>query len=365
MFYMQRRRSTIDREYRDTFSGAGLSQNLEAPYKRLLEPPHWGAVVAVAHRNIPRFAIAAIGISALSSSVGAEPHQEQRLDTIPNTSKVCPPVRPGSHQTYRLPQNRKLPEGITFATDWSGIATGGWFGEQVMDRCRMRPDGFVTWHGKIAVRIEVQPSDDPLNLQANSERAEMTTMQSSNGTAIQESARSGVQYYATSYYFPTNWQGQQLRWSSFAPIDCSTEKNRCNSWSFVWQFYGWSALSAAQTAVNGPQHYLFNGLRFRDGGLLTLGKWTDFIIMVDWRTGLYKVARRDEGQKFFIEVLQGKTIPPNRDVYVKQGLYRGGSVNGRTDVLWVGPTARGSIFSAVEREAFGTDNGISGPLDLR
>jgi hypothetical protein len=43
---------------------------------------------------------------------------------------------------------------------------------------------------------------------------------------------------------------------------------------------------------------------------------------------------------------------------MKQGHYRGGNVNGRTDVLWVGPTARGDTFSAVEQAAFGTNVGM-------
>jgi hypothetical protein len=41
--------------------------------------------------------------------------------------------------------------------------------------------------------------------------------------------------------------------------------------------------------------------------------------------------------------------------YWKQGLYRGG-VN-RTDVLWMGPTARATSFEAAEMAAFGTASG--------
>jgi len=228
-----------------------------------------------------------------------------------------------------------------------------------MDSCRIQRDGFLTWHGKTAVRIEVQPSDDPLALKANSERAEMLLMQGANGEEIRESATSGTQYYATSYYFPLNWQGQQLPWSAFKPADCSTgDQNSCNSWSLVWQFYGWGALSAAQTAVNGPQRYVFNNSQFTEDGLIALGKWTDFVIVVDWSTGGYVIWRRDEGETAFTQSLSGRTpVPTLRSVYVKQGLYRGGNVGGRTDVLWMGPTVRGSNFSAVERQAFGTDSG--------
>jgi hypothetical protein len=293
---------------------------------------------------------------ALSQTVGVT-----ATLTTPNDSKKCSPVKPGSHESYRLPPAKNLPEGISFTTDWAEIPTGGWAGQQAMDSCRMQRDGYVTWHGKVAVRVEVQPTDDPLDSHANSERAEVLFMQDANGKVIKENSASGTQYYATSYYFPTTWQGQQLPWFAFAPIDCLGDgQNICNSWSFVWQFFGWGGMSAARTAVNGPEHYLFNGSRFTDGGLIKLGKWTDFVFMVDWGTGSYTVWRRDEGQTTFTQVLVGKTaVPSGREVYAKQGLYRGGNVGGRTDVLWIGPTARGASFSAVERQAFGTDNGRS------
>jgi hypothetical protein len=48
---------------------------------------------------------------------------------------------------------------------------------------------------------------------------------------------------------------------------------------------------------------------------------------------------------------------PAAGTYMKQGLYRGGTVDGRSDVHWVGPTVRGSTFAAVEQAAFGTSAG--------
>ena len=59
----------------------------------------------------------------------------------------------------------------------------------------------------------------------------------------------------------------------------------------------------------------------------------------------------------FTQVVAATFPAPPNGTYMKQGLYRGGNVNGRTDVLWVGPTARGSTFSAVERAAFNTNVG--------
>jgi len=230
-----------------------------------------------------------------------------------------------------------------------------------MDSCRVHPDGNVTWHGKAAARVEVQPGDDPLILGENSERAEMLGMQTSNGADITEGPSSGTQYYATSYYFPVTWAGEQLPWSAFAPIDCSAgTQNQCNSWSAVMQFYGWGALMAARTTVGGVEHYGFNGIDFTTNAAIALGKWTDFVFQVNWSTGDFVVYRRDEGSVAFTQVLAGNT-PPAAGVYLKQGLYRGGAVNGRTDVLWVGPTARGTTFAAVEQQAFGTNDGTEGP----
>jgi hypothetical protein len=297
-------------------------------------------------------------IIASAQGVAAQTAAATPLAAAPSAAKMCPAVPPGLHQRYRLPPPLGLPDGVSFATNWKDNDTGGWGGAQVMDRCRIRPDGFVTWHGREAVRVEVDPHDDPLALEENSERAEMLQMQDMSGRPIMENRTSGVQYYATSYYFPATWRGQQLPWHAFTPQDCAKgDKTRCNSWSFVWQFYPFGGLMAAQTAADGPQHYRFLHEPFPDGGPITLGKWTDFVFMVDWRTGSYKVWRRDEGQAAFTQALAGRAELPGRDVYVKQGLYRGGNVDGRIDVLWIGPTVRGSTFAAVERQAFGTNSG--------
>ena len=282
--------------------------------------------------------------------------------STPVASKICLPVARGAHEKYRLPAVMSQSSDVSFATNWAQNENGGWFGVQVVDRCRMQPDGFLTWHGKVAVRVEVQPNDDPLALNSNTERAEVLIMQDGKGAQLKETTRSGTQYYATSYFFPENWQGQQLPWSAFPGMDCTARnQNQCNSWSFVWQFLGWGALGASQTSVRGPQQYTFNGAQFVDGGRIALGKWTDLVFSVDWSMGYYRVWRRDEGETKFSHVLTGTTtVPEGKEIYVKQGLYRGGNVNGRTDVLWIGPAARGTSFAAVEQQAFGTDDGIKG-----
>jgi hypothetical protein len=308
------------------------------------------------------FFIAAISIAAQAQPLEERPLRDGAVASVPDPSKRCrAALRGGRHVTYRLPPSSERPdEGVTFATNWKELRSGGWYGQQAVDDCRVQVDGFQTWHGKMAVRIEVQPGDDPLALSANSERAEMFSMQDSGGREIKEGPASGLQYYATSYYFPASWEGQQLPWSEFAPADCSANGgNACNSWSFVWQFYGWGGLVAGQQIVGGPQRYMFNQTALSDGGLVTLGKWTDFILKVDWRSGAFVIWRRDEGEKRFKLALEGASpAPSGQRVYVKQGLYRGGRVEGRTDVLWIGPTVRGATFSAVERKAFGTGDGL-------
>jgi FG-GAP-like repeat/Polysaccharide lyase len=280
-----------------------------------------------------------------------------------NASKICPAVAPGDYEAYGLAVATGLGANVVFSTNWMQIpATGGWYGEQIMDGCRFQADGNVTWHGLAAARVEVQVGDDPLNLGENSNRAEMLVMQTASGTQIHEGPSSGMQFYATSYYFPPTWSGQQWPWSAFAPTDCSSgSQNQCNSWSYVMQFYGWAALMAASTAPGGVEHYSFAGQNFTTNGDIALGQWTDFVFQVNWGTGGYVIYRRDQGHSAFTQVLAGNnTVPSGGGIYYKQGLYRGGNVNGRTDVLWIGPTARGSSFAAVEQQAFGTNNGVGG-----
>jgi hypothetical protein len=243
-----------------------------------------------------------------------------------------------------------------------------------MDDCRYQadPNGFKTWHGMAAARLEVQPADDPLALGENTERAECLTFQDASGKTITESAASGTQYYATSYYFSTSWAATFYPWSVFetpgstwpygTSSDCSGGSgNDCNSWSFVMQFYGWGGLAAASTAPGQPQTMWLDlgGQKqsFSDGGQIVVGAWLDLVIEVSWSSGAVSVWRRNEGQPNFAQVVSATPPAPTGSVYEKQGLYRGGTVNGRTDVLWVGPTARGSSFSAVEQAAFGTNVG--------
>ena len=282
------------------------------------------------------------------------------------TVALCKAGSPGEHDVTHLPPVVKLPEGVTWMTDWAAQPeTGGWYEVQAVDACRFHRDGEIkTWHGKAAARVEVGPGDDPLDLKSRTERAEGLISQTTNGKMILEDAKSGTQFYATSYLFPSDWGGTQYPWSAFAPKDCHEEdSNACNSWSIVMQFHlrgshPWGFLYAARMQPNQPQRYaLLFGAKpqaFSDDGLIALGKWTDFVFKIQWDANLMTVWRRDEGKKDFAVVVDNAPFtPPGAPVYLKQGLYRGGAVDGRTDVFWIGPTVRASSMEAATKAAFG------------
>jgi hypothetical protein len=237
--------------------------------------------------------------------------------------------------------------GVSFVTDWTAQpATGGWTRTQIMDACRYHADG-MTWHGKASARVEVRPGDDPLALGAGSERAEMLSAQNASGE-LDETTASGSVFYATSYRFPSTWDGTFLKGDE-------------NSWSFVMQFYPWGGLAAGRSADGKPQTIFLTSpagdLAFGSGGAIDLGKWTDLVFNVDWSTGHVIAWRRAEPATAFTKEVDAAGNKPTGSVYLKQGLYRGGDVKGRIDILWIGPTARGASFVAVESAAFGTNAG--------
>jgi Polysaccharide lyase len=295
------------------------------------------------------------------------------------TGSICPMVPPGDYELSGLPPTTPLPSGVTALTDWTQHpAHGGWYAAQEMDDCRYQadPGGFQTWHGKLSARLEVNPGDDPLQLGENSERTECLTEQGANGNQISEGPASGKQYYATSYYFSSAWAATFYPYSVFeaggsswpgnVSGDCGGAGNLCNSWSLVLQFHQpgggepWAVLAAGSAAPGQPQKMWLTGsqdAQFSDGGQIVSGAWVDLVLEVDWTSGAITIWRRNQGQTGFNQVVAATFPAPADGTYMKQGLYRGGNVNGRTDVLWVGPTARGSTFAAVEQAAFGTNAG--------
>jgi hypothetical protein len=313
---------------------------------------------------------------ASSDSSGSSSGIKSSYDGGFSTDPICVRVLPGDYEQNGLPPTTGLPSGVSAMTDWTqNPAHGGWNGAQQMDDCRYQadPSGFKTWHGKASARLEVQPGDDPLHLGQNTERAECLDFQDATGNPIAETAAaSGTQYYATSYYFPTTWAATFYPWSVFettgspwpygTTTDCSANSgDDCNSWSYVLEFFPWGGLAAASTAPGAPQILWLDlgdqKLSFSDGGQIVLGTWVDLVISIDWSSGAVTVWRRNEGQTKFTHVVSATLPATTGNVTEQQGLYRGGAVNGRTDVLWVGPTARGTTFAAVEQAAFSTNIG--------
>lgn len=285
---------------------------------------------------------------------------------LAKASRICGAVPPGEYDTTHLPAVTNLPKDVAWMTDWAAQPkTGGWYEMQAMDACRYRLDpAFKTWHGLAAARVEADPGDDPLNLNSNSERAEGLLSQTVGGKLMLEDKNSGKQFYATSYFFPENWDATQYPWSTFAPKDCqANDSSTCNSWSIVLQFHlkssrPWGFLYAAKNSPKTPQRYaLLLGRKpqnFSDGGLIALGKWTDFVFEIGWNDNNVTVWRRDQGAKEFTKVVDAAPFtPPGEPAYLKQGLYRGSAVGGRTDVLWIGPTVRAASFEAAVGAAFG------------
>jgi hypothetical protein len=281
--------------------------------------------------------------SGMDSSPGSI---DAGLDPTPRCSMPAP------HGDLTSPPQGAPPAaaGVSFLTDWGADpASGGWKRTQIIDGCRYHAEG-TTWHGKAAARVEVDPGDDPLSLGADSERAEMLAMQDGQGNDLVDTTASGDVYYATSYFFPSSWDGTFLNGDS-------------NSWSFVMQLYPWGGLAAGRRGPGQPQTLFFTAggveLGFASGGSLALGKWTDLVLLVSWGSAHVTLWRREEGATAFAKEIDGAGGATNTaSFYAKQGLYRGGNVSGRTDVLWIGPTARGATFSAVEQAAFGTSAGI-------
>ncbi len=271
-------------------------------------------------------------------------------DALP-TERICTGTS-STTEAYNLPAPSTLPAGVSFLTDWEHLdQAGGFRGWQAMDRCRIQVDPtFQTWHGKVAVRVEVNPDDDPIG--SSGERSEVLFMQDPSGNIIYENNTSGRQFFALSYYFPSSWAGTFLSGNS-------------ESWSLVFQFHDTSGgyfagmHAGVRFASEGQKFYYTTSGGPQDLGQIRLGEWVDFVISIDFSTGDIYFYRRNEGETTFSEVLyisDSAATDPN-DSYFKQGLYRGTDVAGRTDVLWMGPTARGTSFSAVEQAAFGTDNG--------
>lgn len=285
-------------------------------------------------------------------------------------TNACGPVLP-----FVVPASSPIDDGttpakesITFGADWKADpAKGGWSTLHAVRSTSISANS-TTWHGLTSARVEVRPGDDPLG--TSGERAEVSVMKNRGGSASYENASSGTVYYAVSYMLPTDWRSVATATSG---------------WSVVFELHGPDSLGYSPAfTLNAENQYSvtihagdlpsdtapgsFYDLAFSDPSL-NLGRWTDFVIAISFSptaTGKVDVWRRNEGQSSFthilhstgIETLQfdSRTSSAVGNHYWKQGLYRSDSAT-ITNVLWMGPSARGASFRAVERAAFGTSVG--------
>ena len=273
----------------------------------------------------------------------------------PRTERMCTSSA-SETEAYRLPAPTSLPTGVSFLSDWENrVRAGGFGGVQAMDGCRMAHDPiFSTWHGLATVRVEVNPGDDPIS--SGGERSEVIFMQTPSGEIIEESRSSGRVYFATSYYFPDDWEGTVLRGNP-------------ESWSAVLQFHpgGGSGLFAILMAgvreqQDGQRLFWTSenlDTRYLDDPAIRLGEWVDLVFDMDFSAAQIRIYRRNQNETTF-RLVMDESEPAMRSgtTHMKQGLYRGSDVGGRTDVLWIGPTSRGESFAAVEMASFGTNNGV-------
>lgn len=259
---------------------------------------------------------------------------------------------------------------------------GGWQFVQAMSPDRIQLDKTNLNHGMPSMHITVKPGDNPIN--SSGERTEFSGMMTGR-TLLTENANSHTQYIAVSYKFPAGY-------------DANNYADKYNNfWAANLQLHGPDTLGMSpdfafgvgRTVAGGVPVYaanFFSGaipydlykagkatafvhkLAFKPGtNVVVPDKWTDFIIVInfDVANGSGQIWRRDEGHTGFEKVAEVAGIPTLQtsdkvtavgEHYWKQGLYRNVQP-GRTNELWIGPTARATTFEAAELAAFGTRDG--------
>lgn len=256
-----------------------------------------------------------------------------------------------------------------FIADWAqGVLAGsgksGFKYKQVVSDDRLTVDQVIRRAGSSAsLAVKVLPGDFPPKIGTSGERSEVLVMVDANGNRVDETASSGLRYFAFSVYVPTDWTPPQY--------DANHWK-----WGIIFQLHGPDSLSASpafafrlmdkfdvaltggdlsQASNQTPRVYTFAN------SSLKLGKWVDFIIAINFSptaSGNVQVWRRDEGAADFTLTLNVANIPTlqyNGDVqahYWKCGYYRSASATAVTR-LNLGKLVRGSTFSEVKQAAFG------------
>ncbi len=209
------------------------------------------------------------------------------------------------------------------------------------DRFKILSDGDAR-EGTRYARVEVRSGDNPLTFCCGgTERAEVSYMQDSSSKKIYENENSGIQQYAFSVKFDPTWQ---------TIVDYgSVTGNWTGAWGIFLQLHGPNELGTNPAwALSATDEIRFN-MRTGDisksanvyayelrNGSLNKGKWIDFILTIKYakgNDGFVTLARRDEGETSFAEVLNLQNISTLQyssavnggavgDHYIKHGLYR-------------------------------------------
>jgi hypothetical protein len=222
--------------------------------------------------------------------------------------------------------------------------------------------------GRLVARFEVRPGDYTVS----GDRAELVYMWK-DSSRFPVTAASGHEFYGISVKVAPDWRapGDDLRY-------------RGTKWGVFMQLHSpdiFSAPPAVALSATNDFHLsmdsgdlLNGGTRNRNNdvvdipfsnGALERGHWVQFVIDVTWaldRRGAIAVYRRDEGQTAFVKVLDRPNIPTltskygidpgKNEHYWAVGFYRSRNAD-LTNVLWLGPIVRGTMFDEVAKTAFG------------
>jgi len=234
--------------------------------------------------------------------------------------------------------------------------------------------------GEKAACFEVRPGDDPLGCEGCGERAEVADMTTLTGVEINETEKSGTQYYAFSVMFDKNWINPVADYDGL--------------WSHFFQLHGPDILNASAAfaidtvssndgtgiSVNlstgdlDDENNVFRSISFDlSDNELNRGQWIDFVIKIKFassNSGSVIVWRRNYGSNAFTVVLNTKDTYPNGvptlqyrssyqngailDHYWKHGIYRPHQnlETGKINILWLDGMSRASSLNAAKNAAF-------------
>jgi hypothetical protein len=263
-----------------------------------------------------------------------------------------------------------IPGAPVYCSPW--VAVAGHVPDGWVDLHTVAPDRLqcVTSSSSDApwriLRVEVRPGDKVNGW--SGERAEVSGMCDAAGHALPVDASTGHEFYALSVKVAADWR--------------TPDKNHAGyRWGTCFQLHGPDRVGASPSLalmVEDDFHLdlcsgdvMDHGTRnhpqgstvcaFSDGDL-NRGHWTQFLLDVTWAadaSGRVIVSRRNAGETAWRSVCTKEHVPtlqyrfgePVGPHYWKAGLYR--SESPHTNLLWLGPIARGRDREAVLRAAFG------------